>query len=49
MRLKDIFAVGEYFPTEQKRHKKRIERYKENQKLFKGAHYDVFERACISG
>ncbi|MDT2240695.1 hypothetical protein P7H22_10615 [Paenibacillus larvae] len=44
MRLKDIFAVGEYFPTEQKRHKKRIERYKENQKLFKSAHYDVFER-----
>ncbi|MDT2293945.1 hypothetical protein P7H15_15565 [Paenibacillus larvae] len=30
--------------VEQKRHKKRIERYKENQKLFKGAHYDVFER-----
>ncbi|WP_172423833.1 phage portal protein [Paenibacillus larvae] len=39
-----MFAVGEFFPTEQKRHKKRIERYKENQKLFRGKHYDVFER-----
>ncbi|MDT2263949.1 hypothetical protein P7H12_10580 [Paenibacillus larvae] len=35
MRLKDILAVGEYFLTEQKRHKKRIERYKENQKSLK--------------
>ncbi|MDT2262163.1 hypothetical protein P7H06_25445 [Paenibacillus larvae] len=48
MRLEDIFAVGEYFLTEQKRHKKRIERYKENQKLFKGAHYDVFERVNVA-
>lgn len=37
-----LFEKGEYYPPIG--HKKRIDRYKENKKLFLGDHYDVFER-----
>lgn len=37
-----MFERGSFFPPVG--HKERIERYKENKKLFKGEHYDVFER-----
>lgn len=37
-----MFNKGDYFPP--LGHKKRIERYQENKKLFKGEHFDVFER-----
>lgn len=38
----DMFAPGEYYPAPE--HEKRIERYKENKKLFLGEHYEVFQR-----
>ncbi|MFS0841250.1 phage portal protein [Paenibacillus sp. 1P03SA] len=37
-----MFDIGQYFPPPA--HVKRIQRYKENRKLFRGEHYDVFER-----
>jgi len=40
--MADIFAPGNYYPHED--HEKRIERYRENKRLFMGKHYDVFER-----
>jgi hypothetical protein len=36
------FEVGEYFPPVE--HEERIIRYRENKRLFKGNHYDVFRR-----
>lgn len=38
----DMFAPGEYYPAPE--HEKRIERYRENKKLFLGDHYDVFQK-----
>lgn len=40
--MADIFAPGNYYPHDD--HWDRIERYRENKRLFKGKHYDVFER-----
>ena len=40
--MADIFAPGNFYPHED--HEERIERYRKNKKLFKGFHYDVFER-----
>src|SRR5690625_4579914 len=37
-----LFKIGGVFPPQN--HEKRIKRYRENKKLFKGAHYDVFQR-----
>ncbi|KTS84492.1 hypothetical protein NS115_03865 [Paenibacillus jamilae] len=37
-----MFGIGQYFPPPA--HVKRIQRYKDNRKLFRGEHYDVFER-----
>lgn len=37
-----MFRKGGYYPPQG--HKKRIRRYTENKQLFKGEHYDVFER-----
>lgn len=37
-----IFKIGEYFPHPS--HRERINRYRDNRKLFLGNHYDVFER-----
>jgi len=41
-----LFKVGGTFPPTggNNEHKKRINRYRENKKLFKGFHYDVFHR-----
>jgi Phage portal protein, SPP1 Gp6-like len=36
------FGIGEYFPPVE--HEERIIRYRENKRLFKGNHYDVFRR-----
>lgn len=36
------FGIGEYFPPVE--HEERITRYKENKKLFKGNHWDVFRQ-----
>jgi len=38
----DMFAIGEFYPPTGHAH--RLERYRENKKLFLGKHYDVFER-----
>lgn len=38
----DMFAIGELYPHPH--HAPRIQRYRENRKLFEGRHYDVFER-----
>jgi len=40
--MADIFAPGNYYPHDD--HLERIERYRENKRLFMGKHYDVFER-----
>lgn len=40
-----MFEMGGSFPPEG--HKKRINRYTENKKLFKGEHYDLFEKHQI--
>lgn len=37
-----MFERNSFFPPQ--KHRKRIERYKENRLLFKGLHYDVFEK-----
>lgn len=37
-----LFKIGGVFPP--KEHRKRMERYKLNKKLFKGFHYDVFQK-----
>lgn len=37
-----MFNIGAVFPPEA--HKDRIKRYRENRRLFKGEHYDVFHR-----
>ena len=41
MELRDLFVKGEYFPLPE--HEDRIERYRRNDKLVKGEHYDVFQ------
>lgn len=38
----NLFKMGAAFPSEA--HRERIERYRENKKLFKGEHVDVFNR-----
>ena len=38
----DMFTIGEVYPHPH--HAARIQRYRENRKLFAGQHYDVFER-----
>src|SRR5690606_26054734 len=40
--MADIFAPGNYYPHDD--HLERIERYRENKRLFMGKHYDVCER-----
>lgn len=37
-----LFGIGEYYPHPS--HRKRIQRYKDNKKLFLGFHYDVFDK-----
>lgn len=41
MELRDLFVKGEYFPLTD--HEERIERYRRNEKLAKGEHFDVFQ------